>query len=252
MKSETAQTQQQAVAETIIPIIIPDTSSAAIATNSVVLPAKRAYVPKFHIELDPIRTLSLIGEVGENANFLAEELTQMQDESTKPIYLILSGPGGSVINGAMLIGAIQASRAPVITICVQICASMDAMIHQYGAQRYLTDHSILMFHNASLGGVGGELPKANTRLAFLTRYVNKMQVYVAAKLKLTTEEFYHKLDSELWLDAEDSVLQYAADGIVSYSLKEPARNTPEFLKPPSPRPEHDDNKTPKLFDVKWL
>ena len=83
--------------------------------------------------------------------------------SPEPMYVFIDSPGGSVLSGAQIISAIQAAKGPVNTLCVGICASMAAMIHQFGTNRLVLDRSFLMFHPAS-GGAEGEVDKMYSRL----------------------------------------------------------------------------------------
>lgn len=136
-----------------------------------------------------------------------------------PIYLFLDSPGGSVLDGARVISAIQASKAPVYTVCLQICASMAAMILEYGHERYAVDRSIVMFHPASVGTqYQGELDKLVSRFSFLKRFVDKMDYYTASRSGQTYESFKAKSSRELWIDAEDALNGKYIDKIVRVDL----------------------------------
>ena len=172
------------------------------------------------VSLDIERTVVLRGEIGENALAAAEAIKTLASVSSKPIYLILSGPGGSVMTGGILIGAIQSSAAPVYTICDVLCASMDSMIHQYGKLRFMTDRTIIMFHPAS-AGAQGEVDKMYSMVAFLKRYTNKMETEVAARQLLSFGQYKQKISTELWLDAEDALSSRVTDGIISYVVPRP-------------------------------
>lgn len=169
------------------------------------------------VSLDFERTVVLRGEMGANALDAAEAIKNLASVSNKPIYLILSGPGGSVLTGGILIGAIQSSAAPVYTICDVLCASMDSMVHQYGKLRYMTDRTIIMFHPAS-AGAQGEVDKMYSMVSFLKRYTNKMETEVSARQGLTFEQYKNKTSTELWLDAEDALSSHVTDGLISYTL----------------------------------
>lgn len=168
----------------------------------------------FPLRLNPSRTVGLIGEVGMNALQAADEINELASISNDPIYLVLSGPGGSVLAGNVVIAAIEASKAPVYTICIMICASMDSMIHQYGKKRYMTDRSWIMFHPAS-GGVSGEVDKSYSRLKFVRRYIEKVDQDVARKQQITYEQYKAKASVEYWVDSEDAVTNKVADSIVN-------------------------------------
>lgn len=167
---------------------------------------------------NPNRTLVLQGEVGENVLFLAQEVNRLSSQSNEPIYLLIDSPGGSVLTGALLISAMQASRAPIVTVCQTLCASMAAMIHQFGSQRLQVDRAILMFHPASLGGGGGELDKVASFINMLQRYTNKLEFEVATRSGHTFKQYKDLAQVELWLDAEDARSSNFNDGIVNVNM----------------------------------
>lgn len=139
--------------------------------------------------------------------------------SSQPIYLLLDSPGGSVLDGRRIITAIKESRNKVYTVCLQLCASMAAMILEYGYERYAVDGSIVMFHPASVMTiVSGELDKIVSRFSFLKLYVDKMDHFVAARSGQTYDQFKAKSMRELWIDAEDALRQNYIDKIVSVDV----------------------------------
>jgi len=227
---------------------------AAIVTSPVledkkeVLPTLKSKVIK-KVNLDSSRTIVLIGQIGENALDAASKITELSSESAAPIYLVLSGPGGSVLTGSILISAMQASRAPVYTICDVLCASMDSMIHQYGKLRFMTDRSIIMFHPAS-AGVQGDVDRMYSMTAFLKRFINKMELEVATRQGISFEAYKAKTGVELWIDSEDSLKENIIDGIVNYHLE---KTMYQFI--PQQETEQKKNKqinVPDTFDVKWV
>jgi len=168
---------------------------------------------------DPSRTLVLKGVVGKNVLGLAEELNKLQSESTEPIYIVITSPGGSVLAGAALISAMQASRAPVYTVCDIFCASMGAMIHQYETKRYMTDRSVLMFHPAT-SEAGGDVDRIFSYAKMMRRYINKMELYVAKRVNISFEQYKAESAVELWIDSEDSLTRNFADKIVTIQIPE--------------------------------
>lgn len=161
----------------------------------------------------------------EVSSFSANQVINQIQKANKakpgqPIYLLLDSPGGSVIDGARIISTMQASKSPVYTVCLQICASMAAMILEYGEERYAVDRSIIMFHPASIGGIfQGELDKIVSRFTFLQRYVDKMDHYTAKRSGQTYDQFKSKTSRELWIDAEDALEQHYIDAVVKVNLE---------------------------------
>jgi len=199
-----------------------------------------------NIKLDNNRTVYIEGEIDERAAKQAEQIKRLSYESKKPIFVLINSPGGSVIDGALIISAIEASPAPVYTVCTQICASMAAMIHQYGKERLMVNRAILMFHDAA-GGVSGYFPHMISRLNVINRYVSKITNHVAARANVPYTELAAKMHEELWLDTEDAVQKGFADKIVNVLL-DPALELDAALPDLNKRGPHRD----KLkINIKW-
>lgn len=160
------------------------------------------------------RLVYIYGEIrGDNSPAIVQQLLTL-GSSVEPIYILINSPGGSVLAGATIISAIQASKAPVNTVCVELCASMAAMIHQYGTNRLVINRSILMFHPASGGGSDGEVDKQFAELNFFKRFIGKMEENAANRAKISYKEYKYLSGTELWLDSEDALNSNFADKIV--------------------------------------
>lgn len=165
------------------------------------------------IELDLERTVAVLGQIGDMSGPSAS-LVQMDRDNHKPIYVVIDSPGGSVLDGATFISTMQSVKSPVYTICIRLCASMGAMIHQYGTKRYALDRSIIMFHPASVGSQG-DVDRIKSFITTLQRYTNKMETYVAKRQGITLEQYKAKASIEFWVDAEDGLKEHVVDEIVS-------------------------------------
>ena len=184
-----------------LPAPLEETSSSELKPRTIDLSEENATL------------ILLYGPIMLNGNHIAE-LIKAASKDKKPIYLLIDSPGGSVISGGAIVSAIEASTVPVYTVCLQICASMAAMIHQYGTKRYMVDRSILMFHNAS-GGFQGSLPQVASLFNTMNRFVNKMFLHAARRSNQSLKDFIVKIEHELWIDAEDSLAQQYSDETIS-------------------------------------
>ena len=162
----------------------------------------------------------------QSSERITNELKALESKSNEPIYLLIDSPGGSVLDGTEVISQMEASTAPVYTVCTRLCASMAAMIHSYGTRRFAEDRAILMYHPAS-GAAEGQVPNMVSQLTTLTRYTDKMVANIVARSKVTKDE-YNKLTAyELWIDSEDSLQKGLIDGIVQVNIPtHPARQQP--------------------------
>jgi ATP-dependent protease ClpP protease subunit len=215
--------------------------------------------------LPPSRTLLLQGVVSENALYAAERINELQKESNDPIYLVLIGPGGSVMTGSTLVSAMQASKAPVYTICTTICASMDAVIHQYGKKRFVTGKTILMFHPAS-ASTDGDVDRMYSYSAFTKSYVKTLESDIANRWGVTFDQYKAKTAVELWISAEDAVQSNIADQLVRFTVDSAAIDNPSQLEQLKIRYPFKNNTIPKKqntsvvpttseikdFDIQWI
>lgn len=196
--------------------VLNDTRPVEPVAESSAVPEANQVALK-NLDIDKGVVLVLADEVNnKTADMIIDGIKDANHQKgSKPIYLLLDSPGGSVIDGARIISAMQASSRPVYTVCMQICASMAAMILEYGVQRYAVDRALIMFHPASVGVMfQGELDKLVSRYSFLKRFVDKMDAYTAMRSSQTYVEFKSKSTRELWLDSADALTGKYIDSIV--------------------------------------
>ena len=101
------------------------------------------------------RILFLGSEVNDGmANALVAQMLYLDsDDNSKPIYLYINSPGGSVTAGLALYDTMQYVKSEVVTICVGLAASMGAFLLAAGTKgkRLALPHSRIMIHQP-LGG----------------------------------------------------------------------------------------------------
>ena len=68
----------------------------------------------------------------------------------KPIYIYVNSCGGELIMGSQLIGSIQQSITPVITVGFSFCASMSSYILAAGHKRYCFPNTVVLLHDGSI------------------------------------------------------------------------------------------------------
>ena len=88
------------------------------------------------------------------ANSLVAQMLYLDsDDNSKPIYLYINSPGGSVTAGLAIYDTIEYVKSDVVTICVGLAASMGAFLLAAGTKgkRVALPHSRIMIHQP-LGG----------------------------------------------------------------------------------------------------
>jgi ATP-dependent Clp protease protease subunit len=165
------------------------------------------------LDLTDANVVLVYGPIMGNGNEIAEHI-KTASQKQEPVYVLIDSPGGSVLTGGAIVSAIEASSVPVYTVCLQLCASMGAMIHQYGTKRYTASRSILMFHDAS-GGFFGPFQQVASQMNMIARFVNKMFANAAKRSGQNYKDFVSKIGSEVWVDGEDAVTLKYSDSVVN-------------------------------------
>ena len=88
-------------------------------------------------------------------SIIAAMLYLDSEDPSKPIYLYINSPGGSVTAGMAIYDTMQYIKSEVITICVGLAASMGAFLLSAGSKgkRLALPHARIMIHQP-LGGTG--------------------------------------------------------------------------------------------------
>ncbi len=111
-----------------------------------------------YTRLSQERIIFLSQEVNDSiANRIVAFLLYLDsDDPSKPIYLYINSPGGSVTAGMAIYDTMQYIKADIITICVGLAASMGAFLLAAGTpgKRLALPHSRIMIHQPSGGGRG--------------------------------------------------------------------------------------------------
>ena len=154
----------------------------------------------------------LAGVVGQDTQGVAAAINQAASNKA-PVFLLISSPGGSIIDGASIINAMEAAQVPVYTVCMDLCASMAAIIHQYGTERFMADRAILMFHDAA-GQFQGYFPHIKAQFEAVERYFTRFNVYIAKRQGVTLTALEAAEHKNMWVDSEDAMLRKMNDRLV--------------------------------------
>jgi len=161
------------------------------------------------IMLNERNVLSLRGRIdGGSSAQLIKQLNLYEEEK---IYLYITSPGGSVLNGLQIIEQIEtmAVRGIAVYCIADFAASMAFAIFQACPTRYTTSSSILMQHQMSLSGLKGNLYNVENYIEFVRQTDNRLDSQQAQRLNLSVDLFQQKIMNDWWLSGED-ILKYGA------------------------------------------
>lgn len=91
----------------------------------------------------------------ESVNTVIQQISLLSiDAPREPITILINSPGGSILDGLVLIDVMKAYDGIIRTVSLGIAASMAAVILAAGTKghRYISNHSQVMLHQPLLSG----------------------------------------------------------------------------------------------------
>jgi ATP-dependent Clp protease protease subunit len=128
------------------------------------------------------------------------------DDPSKPIYLYINSPGGSVTAGMAIYDTMQHIKSDVVTICVGLAASMGAFLLAAGTKgkRMALPHSRIMIHQP-LGGVGRrQATDIDIEARQILRVRKELNELMAKHTGKPIEQIEKDTDRDYFLSAEEA------------------------------------------------
>ena len=166
------------------------------------------------------RILFLGSEVNDGiANSLVAQMLYLDSEdSSKPIYLYINSPGGSVTAGLAIYDTIQYVKSEVVTICVGLAASMGAFLLAAGTKgkRVALPHSRIMIHQP----LGGTSRRQASDIEIEAREILRMKEMLNRSLSEMSGQSFEKIekdtDRDYFLSAEEAKDYGLIDRVISH------------------------------------
>ncbi|NJN86325.1 MAG: ATP-dependent Clp protease proteolytic subunit [Leptolyngbyaceae cyanobacterium SL_7_1] len=139
-------------------------------------------------------------------SIIAAMLYLDSDDQTKPIYMYINSPGGSVTAGMAIYDTMQHIKAEVCTICVGLAASMGAFLLTAGAKgkRLALPHSRIMIHQP-LGGTGRrQATDIEIEARQILRVRKELNELMAGHTGKTIEQIERDTDRDYFMSAEEA------------------------------------------------
>ena len=166
------------------------------------------------------RILFLGSEVTDGiANSLVAQMLYLDSEdSSKPIYLYINSPGGSVTAGLAIFDTIQYVKSEVVTICVGLAASMGAFLLAAGTKgkRVALPHSRIMIHQP----LGGTSRRQASDIEIEAREILRMKDMLNHSLADMSGQTFEKIekdtDRDYFLSAQEAKDYGLIDRVISH------------------------------------
>ena len=166
------------------------------------------------------RILFLGQEVTDGvANSLVAQMLYLDSEdSTKPIYMYINSPGGSVTAGLAIYDTMKYVKSDVVTICVGLAASMGAFLLSAGTKnkRLALPHSRIMIHQP----LGGTSQRQASDIEIEAKEILRIKEMLNRAMSEMTGQPFEKIekdtDRDYFLSAEEAKQYGLIDRVISH------------------------------------
>ena len=162
------------------------------------------------------------GEIKPEAacEFIKKIMVLNEEDSSKPIDVLINSPGGEINSGMVMYDVIQASKAPIRMFCIGRAYSMGAVLFACGNHgRYMLPHSELMLHEPLLGNrVGGNSSSIKSISESLLETKRKMNQILSKHTRKSEEEVEKATSYDHYYSPEESKDFGLCDQIVDFNM----------------------------------
>ena len=166
------------------------------------------------------RILFLGQEVNDGiANSLVAQMLYLDsDDNSKPIYLYINSPGGSVTAGLAIYDTIKYVKSDVVTICVGLAASMGAFLLAAGTKgkRVALPHSRIMIHQPLGGTSQRQASDIEIEAKEILRIKDMLNNSMAEMTGQTFEKIEKDTDRDYFLSAEEAKNYGLIDRVINH------------------------------------
>jgi len=140
------------------------------------------------------------------------------DDNSKPIYLYINSPGGSVTAGMAIYDTMQYIKSDVVTICLGLAASMGAFLLAAGSpgKRLALPHSRIMIHQP-MGGTGRQRLQASDiaiEAKEILRVRHELNDMMASHTGKSVEQIEKDTDRDNFMSAEEAMEYGLIDKVI--------------------------------------
>ncbi len=139
------------------------------------------------------------------------------EDPSKPIYLYINSPGGSVTAGLAIYDTMKHIKSEVVTICVGLAASMGAFLLSAGTKgkRLALPHSRIMIHQP-LGGTQGRRQATDIEIEAkeILRIKQQLNELMADHSGQTVEQIEKDTDRDNFMSAQEALEYGLIDKVI--------------------------------------
>ena len=167
------------------------------------------------LELNSRNLITIRGPIQGSSSTNWITLMNNRDLDVDTLYIYLSSPGGSVLEGIKIIDQLKTLELSGVTIiCIaDFAASMAFVILQSCNTRYALPSSILMQHQMSIG-LSGPLENVDNYLSFIHSVDDNLENMQATRMNMTELQFRNKVLNDWWIPGHMSKKVNAVDDLI--------------------------------------
>jgi len=138
------------------------------------------------------------------------------EDSTQPIHIYISSPGGSVMAGFAILDTMELISAPVYTYAMGMVASMAAVLFTCGEKghRYILPNAEVMIHQP-LGGYSGQASDIEIHANHILKLKSRLYKILSAATGKTAKTIEKASDRDNYLEADEAIAFGLADKIIT-------------------------------------
>ena len=149
------------------------------------------------------------------AEFIREIIELNRQDDKKPIKVLITSGGGSVVHGLAEYDAIISSKAPVWTYCIGTAYSMAAILFAAGKKRMILNNSKVMLHQPLVGeNPGGNASSVKSMSDSLMQTKKQLVEIISEHTGMTKKEVDKQIGYDHYYTAKEAVEAHLADEIV--------------------------------------
>ncbi|MGB3961653.1 MAG: ATP-dependent Clp protease proteolytic subunit [Sulfurimonas sp.] len=146
------------------------------------------------------------------------------EDSSEPIHLYISSPGGSVMAGLAILDTMELISAPVYTYAMGMVASMAAVIFTCGKKghRYIMPNAEVMIHQP-LGGTSGQASDIEIQANHIISLKKRLYKIIAKATGKHVKTIEKESDRDNYFEASKAIEFGLADAILTNANKKDAK-----------------------------
>ncbi|TVR46736.1 MAG: hypothetical protein EA402_02300 [Planctomycetota bacterium] len=132
--------------------------------------------------------------ISGTGDWIARRIAFFNNESPQdPIFLVIDYcPGGSIMDGEIILRAMASSKAPVHVVVKNLAASMAAIILGDAPHSYALPNALIM-HHQPMSYTFGNLAQQKEWVRLFENWAHRIHAPTAERMGITIEEFYARM-----------------------------------------------------------